>query len=903
SSEMIAKSMDHQEFFKREETIKAPKTSKIIQTPFPPPSEDRKQDLDLDIEQLKQLAKQETGPLIIERYSPCETQINYPLATVTITFNQPMIAVAPLDDQINIEDLGISLTPTIEGRWRWSGTKTVQFESKHRLPFSTKYILKVDKQHCVSVIGGKLEDDLLFEFSTTTPNVLQFSPDETVSTLKPICFLLFDQKIDGNTILQHLRVMSSDKNEIANNELELVDEVTAKKEFKSYIDGIEGNQEKYVAFTFENDLLKATQYTIQLPAGCPSAEGPLVTTSEWSASFQTYEPLKITDWNPNKKNEHQSSISPGHSWSVTFNNSLDHSTINKSLFKIEPEVSGLGIEHVEYNDRQITIHNNSKPNTIYTLVMQSGVLKDIHGQTLEHDNSEQPIQFHVHDSPPLVGDISGATGMIIMDPGVLDEPFYPFMVYNYSELTLRINRVKPEHYNPNLPCFQQHSHRHIEEESHHQLPGEELFNEVMQTNCERDEPKEIKIPLKSYLTKNSGVGQLIIFIEPTEKAWQECQHNHWERKQIISAWLQCTRLAVDLFVSSGTDVRLTAWITKLMTGIPVNQAIVSIRDKKEETNQQGLCSILNYKSENNESGNEILIVEKDDDLCILTDIYSYIPNPNVYVWHVFNDRNLYKPKEDVHIKGYVRLLEVKGDAKLPTYAQGVIDYTVYDPRGEQLQQSKVELNNYGAFDIKFTLPDNANLGSAWVNFNLPDSKGETTHHFTVQEFRRLEYEVSSMTRPSIVHYSHPNNDAYVIATCQGKLFAGGYLNDASVQWAIHAETTTFTPANRSDYTFGRAQPFFCWFGYSNDNKIIYPTKHFQGITDNKGTHEIKITYHGIEKEPRPTIIRALASITDLNNQTQETQTQFLIHPCIYYVGFQLVNNYGKKDKLVQTKVI
>ncbi|CAF4004957.1 unnamed protein product, partial [Adineta steineri] len=772
-------------------TRATPKTSKRIQTPFPPSSENRKQDLDLDIEQLKQLAKQEAGPLIIERYSPSETQINYPLATVTVTFNQPMIAVSSLNDQINIEDLGISLTPAIEGRWRWSGTKTVQFEPKHRLPFSTKYILKVDKQHCVSAIGGKLKDDLLFEFSTTTPNVLQFLPDETVSTLKPICFLLFDQKIDGNTILQHLRVMSSDKNEIANNELELVNEIIAKKEFKSYIDATEGNHEKYVAFTFKNDLLKATQYTIQLPAGCPSAEGPLVTTLEWSASFQTYEPLKITDWHPNKKNEHQSSISPGHSWSVTFNNSLDHSTINKSLFKIESEVSELGIEHVEHDNRQIIIHNNSKPNTIYTLVIQSGVLKDIHGQTLEHDNSEQPIQFHVHDSPPLVGDISGATGMIIMDPGVLDEPFYPFMVYNYSEITLRINRVKPEHYNPNLPCFQQYSHRHREEEdAHHQLPGEELFNEVIQTNCERDEPKEIKIPLKSYLTKTSSVGQLIVFIEPTEKAWNECQHNDWQRKQIISAWLQCTRLAVDLFVSPGPDVRLTAWITELMTGIPVNQAIVSIRGKKEKTNQQGLCTISNYNSENNTTEKEILIVEKDDDLCILTDIYSYVSNPNVYVWHVFNDRNLYKPKEDVHIKGYVRLLEVKGDAKLPTYAQGIIDYTVYDPRREKLQQSKVELNNYGAFDIKFTLPDNANLGNAWVRFNLPDSKSETTHNFTVQEFRRPEYEVSSMTRPSIVHYCHPNNDAYVIATCQGKLFAGGYLNDANVQWAIHAETTT-----------------------------------------------------------------------------------------------------------------
>ena len=141
-----------------------------------------------------------------------------------------------------------------------------------------------------------------------------------------------------------------------------------------------------------------------------------------------------------------------------------------------------------------------------------------------------------------------------MDPGVLNDPFYPFMVYNYSEVTLRINRVKPEHYNTNLPCFQRYSYRHGQEESYHQLPGEELFNEIVQTNCQRDEPKEIKFPLKSYLTKTSGVGQLIIFIEPTQKAWEQCQHNQWQSKPIVSAWLQCTRLAVDLFVSSGINI-------------------------------------------------------------------------------------------------------------------------------------------------------------------------------------------------------------------------------------------------------------------------------------------------------------------------------------------------------------
>lgn len=47
----------------------------------------------------------------------------------------------------------------------------------------------------------------------------------------------------------------------------------------------------------------------------------------------------------------------------------------------------------------------------------------------------------------------------------------------------------------------------------------------------------------------------------------------------------------------------------------------------------------------------------------------------------------------------------------------------------------------------------------------------------------------------------------------------------------------------------------------------------------------------------------MAAITDLNNQTLETQTQFIIHACTYYVGFQLSTYFGKKDKPVSTKAI
>ncbi len=141
-----------------------------------------------------------------------------------------------------------------------------------------------------------------------------------------------------------------------------------------------------------------------------------------------------------------------------------------------------------------------------------------------------------------------------MDPGLLDELFYQFMVYNYSELTLRINRVKPEHYHKSLPCFTPYSYKYEGREWYNKLPGEELLNEVIQTNCGRDEPKEIRIPLKAYLTKHSGVGQLLLLIEPTKKAWDQCQSSNWEHRQIISVWLQCTRLAVDIFLSSGNCI-------------------------------------------------------------------------------------------------------------------------------------------------------------------------------------------------------------------------------------------------------------------------------------------------------------------------------------------------------------
>ncbi|UJR34352.1 hypothetical protein I4U23_021756 [Adineta vaga] len=341
SSELVAESKDQQDFFKRDASIKAPKTGQIIQTPFPPSSEDRKEDL----EQLKQLLKQEeAGSLVIEKYSPTQTKINHPLAAITITFNQPMIAVSTM----NVENFGISLTPTLKGRWTWTGTKTIQFEPKHRLPYATKCKLQIDKENCVSQLGGKLENQFVFEYSTKQPNVVQFLLRGTISTLKP--------------------ESSSDGYQISSNELELLNENLIKN-FKEHLYKEKETHEKCVIFTFKYDLLKSTQYTIQLLVGCPSAEGPLRTASQWSANFRTCAPLKITAWYANKEHRYRGPVKPGESWLLIFNNLLNRLTINKSLFKFKPELSRFGIQHDEDNHRRIIIYDYSKANTIYSLMI------------------------------------------------------------------------------------------------------------------------------------------------------------------------------------------------------------------------------------------------------------------------------------------------------------------------------------------------------------------------------------------------------------------------------------------------------------------------------------------------------------------------------------------------------
>jgi len=114
-----------------------------------------------------------------------------------------------------------------------------------------------------------------------------------------------------------------------------------------------------------------------------------------------------------------------------------------------------------------------------------------------------------------------------------------------------------------------------------------------------------------------------------------------------------------------------------------------------------------------------------------------------------------------------------------------------------------------------------------------------------------------------------------------KYFAGGGLADAEVKWEVTALETNFTPPNRGDYTFGDWIPW--WEAYERSNARV--TKEFVGKTDANGKHRLRIDFDSLNR-PRPSVVIAQASVTDVNRQTWSATTSALVHPADLYVGLR-----------------
>jgi alpha-2-macroglobulin len=857
---------DETDFALREKSLPPPRTGKTINVSFPaaenaPPPDAR-----------------ESGPLEVVRFSP---EGDVPLApSLSVTFSQPMVAVSSQEEAAT--NVPVKLSPQPPGKWRWVGTKTLLFEPEVRFPMATQYSVTVPAG-AKSVSGATLSSAKSWSFATPPPTVKDFYPTKaSVQRRDTLIFAEFDQRIDPAAVLTHIKVESAGRQFSVR--LATQEEIEKQKDVNDLVK--KATRDRWLAFRVvdsagktENVLPAAADINVSIMPGTPSAEGPLTTKQTQAFPFLTFGPLRVTKHTCG----YDKRCRPGDQWTFTFTNPLGADLFDESKIKIEPAIERV---KTQVYGNVLSLEVGSKPRTNYRVTLDPSI-KDNFGQTL---GANQTFIFNVGAADKQ---LFGSGG----DLAVLD-PYGPasYSVYsiNHSSLKVRLYSVSPEDW----PKWIEYKGR--DDPKSKTPPGRLVFSKAIPVRGQPDETVETNIDLRSGL--KNGFGQMLLIVEPTAKSADKDD----DENQPIETWVQRTEIGLDAFVD---DTDFVAWATSLRDGTPLADVKLTLVPYGTGTTGADGTARLALKELSGKATPNLLLAQRGNDMAILAEdeqegTWHRKAVSEELRWYVFDDRGLYRPGEEIHVKGWLRHIRntKDGDVGLPAEAANKIAYILKDPQSNEVSKGSVSINPFGGFDFALKLPATMNLGEAYFDLKA-EGNGELyvrgfIHRFRVAEFRRPEFEVSAKTETEAPFFVGDHADVTVAAN----YFAGGGLPNAQVVWSVTSTPASFTPPNRDDFTFGKWTPWWTRGRAANYAEERH-SEAFTGRTDPSGKHRLRIDFDSV-KPARPSNVTAEAKVTDVNRQTWASKTTMLVHPANLYVGLKSDRTFVQKgEPLVVQSVV
>ena len=905
-----------------DDVVPPPQPGNEVELVFPPPQTEVPVDGDAD------------APLAVLRYSP---EGDVPLApNVSVTFNQAMVALTGYQE-LGQEDVPVLLSPSVLGRWRWVGTRTLLFEADvegaDRMPMATEYTAEIPAG-ARSANGQELAEAVKWTFRTPSPTLQTVHPAKGTFGVEPVFFASFNQRIDPAVVIRHAQVTAGGRSYAVR--LANAEEIAADARVQRLVAGASDNS--WLAFVTEEPFPVETTVTVMFGAGTPSAEGPLVSAGPQRYNFQTPGTFVLR--------QHQCGHDPSDpcrpmtSWELTFSNPVDAEAFDLSLVSIEPEMEVLIFA---VYDEAIQIFGYTQGGTIYTVTVAAGLI-DRFGQTLGEDLQVQfrvgSMEASLQVNPGSISDLypfeDRGRPIVVLDPYA--EPTFSIYSVNIDAVTVRAFGVVPEQ----ISDFVKWEDDYSRQEHPPDPPGELVLDRTVEISGGDDLLIESRISLSDALPGKTG--HIILHIAPAKRS------QDGDDVRPIVKWIQATKIGLDVFADvDGMQV----WANRLTDGAPLPGVELSLwpGNVRATTDDSGMA-LLPLSEEDGQT----LVARNGDDVAFLmptspVSILGGGANWRGYFqretdfdvrYFVFDDRQMYRPGETVSIKGWVRQIESgrEGDVGLlPDSAGRLVEYRVRDSSGSQIDGGSSPLNSLGGFHFQFDLPEDVNLGPTRIEMELRGSpaEGEYTHSIQVQEFRRPEFEVDARVSegPHIA-------GGHALATISASYFAGGPLRAAEVDWQVDARSGYYRPPNWSGFTFGKWSPwwrvdgfgyeFYDAFGYFMDfdpvaaDRNVFFKGHagsdsldsasFTSRTYANGEHSLRMDFVRGETEADawemaakgearlfPVRIDATATVMDVNRQAWSSRADLLVHPADRYVGLRSARNFVGHGEAITVEVV
>lgn len=791
---------------------------------------------------------------------------------LSITFSQPMLAVS--SHQSASAQVPVRIEPQPPGVWRWLGTRTLVFEPEGgRFPMATEYRVSVPAG-TQSVVGGQLQQAHEFRFATPAPTLQLHEPRDGPHALRPFVLMQFDQAIDPAQVIEATRLVGPEGRSPALRRVDpgdMGDDPVLQALRSKLVDG------RWLAMRPAQPLAAATTYRVEVAAGVGSLEGPRVTPRAQGWQFSTFAPLALEGWHCGWRDDQRTDCDPDSGWSLRFSNPLDVDAFDPASLQVEPAVEDL---QAHVMGSRIAVHGSFVARTRYRLTVPAQV-QDRFGQTLV-DN--RVVEFRTGDAEPAL--LGPGRPLVTLDPQ--SAPTISVYSRGFETLDVELYRVRPEQW----PEYQRWQQTSMHQARAAAPPGTRVSKRQVRPQA-AGRLSETVIGLDSHL--DAGFGHLVLRVRPSGSA----EFNPWAQ---VVVWLQSTRIGL---VAVSDDRRLTAWASELDSGRALPQVRISLPDESRSalTGTDGLAR-LDLPAN---SDARMLIARLGDDAALLPRAeYAWDESSwqardtgEELRWLVFDDRGMYRPGEQAHVKGWLRRLRAAPQGDLQTL--GANDSTVHwrlqDSRGVELAKGQSSLSALGGFDFAIDLPDTPNLGPASLILSLQQAAGsgraDYRHSFQIQEFRRPEYEVKTQVDagPHLV-----GGRAHIEVAAH--YYAGGALSAAPVNWELRARPTRYAPPNHSDWSFGDYLPW--WRPHIDASAAT--SQSLTGATGPLGRHQVHTEFLGVDP-PRPSLLIAEARVTDLNRQAWSSRAEVLVHPAEHYVGLRSRRSFVHAGQPIEVEAL
>ena len=844
----------------------------------------------------------EPGDLDVVRFTPSGPVDWVP--RVHIVFSKPMVPLtshAALAEHIP----EVTVSPPLEGEWRWQGTQTLLFQLSEAPAGSTRYKVKVGPE-IESLDNSTLENGFTGEFDTPRLRLKHTWPSQDKALLlEPYFVLQFNQSINIQKLLPFLSLKSGSR--FVGFEVMSLDDAALPRQVQDVL--AHAMPQRTLVLRPSAPLTPNTRYSLSIAPGAPSAEGPLPTLEMQRTEWRTYGPLKITSSGCGNGLCYE-----GDSFHVRFSNSLDTGSLVTGMVSIRPNVPD-GEMHISPGGIRLT--GDTAPDTAYTLRIAPGIT-DVYGQTL---NSVQELTFQtgIHRTPETAG-LHLPNFLEVIHPD--DEGKYSIFTRDLGELEIRLYRVSPADWDKYLVARHgvwgaswgttgPNSRRQFMPFTGGFLDRKPVLETTLPiNNGPGSDIDETILDLNPFLVQGRGHLLLIIVIPEKLRNLYFCGHPY-----NIATWLQVTDVGLDVHTDGAM---VLARASALVSGEPIADLDVQLPIKVASTppvstDTEGYASFSSFYQPEYYNYDYVGIVGQQDSDSAVLPVQGYHFRNRMYDahrWHVFSDRYLYQPGEEVRIKGWVREVGFSpvGDVSWAEPGLKHIFYRVHDARGVSLDGGMTELQPHGALDFRFHVPADANSGLGEIRLLLHDCDdcaqyGDYNHeniqglwwhsrdqietvHFRIEEFRRPEFEVSL----SVGEGHHLIQEPVSLAT-QAKYYGGGVLEGAPINWKVSGRPAHYVPPGWHDFAFGDSVPWWWWWHSSNDDAV--EEQMLSAELDVQGRHRAALTAVSERETSIPYVLQVQATVQDLSQQTLSASTNVLVHPAQWYVGGKTPSNVGK----------